>query len=145
MIYDLSKLKDCNDARFKLEYFISKDRLVEIKTKNVRSSNQNSYLHLILSAFAIEYGDTIDYVKEAIFKELVNKDIFVFERINRVTGEVRKDLKSTRDLSTSEMTIAINRFRDYSSREFGLYLADPNEKEILNSYLIESEKMKAYL
>ncbi|MEC4051129.1 hypothetical protein OX284_016965, partial [Flavobacterium sp. SUN046] len=100
----------------------------ELKEKKPkRSISQNNYLHLILSWYALEYGETLEYVKQEVFKKQINKDIFEYEYINKKTGEIRTEYKSTANLDTGQMTTAINRFRNYASKEAGIYLPEPKD------------------
>jgi hypothetical protein len=146
MKYNLNNIIDQKRFKDRCNELYKESAFVELKKVNLdRSIPQNSYLHLILSWFAIEYGETMDYVKEEIFKKQVNKDIFMSEFVNRKTGEVRPILRSTKVLDTKEMTIAIDRFRDFSSKEAGIYLPQPNEKEYLKQVQIEMERMKNYI
>lgn len=81
---------------------------------------------MLLGYFASEFGSTIEQVKVDVFKRLVNSDIFVRQRTNK-RGVVVEYLRSTSDLDTGEMTEAIERFRNWSAAEQGLYLPEPNE------------------
>ena len=80
----------------------------------------------------MEYGETPEYVKQDIFKKLVNPQIFLTEYVNYKTGEVREAWRSTADLNTKEMTTAIDNFRDYASKEAGIYLPTPDDLISLN-------------
>lgn len=105
--------------------------IVEVKKKHrPRSLSQNSYLHVCLSYFASEFGNTLEEVKYDIFKKVVNRQIFARERQNK-RGEKVVYMRSTTDLDTKEMTDAIERFRNYSSNFAGLYIPAPNEGEAL--------------
>ena len=131
--------KRCNELYKKGEF-------IELRKINQdRSLSQNAYLHLILGFFSIEYGDTIDYVKEEIFKKMVNKAIFETEFVNRKTGEIRKGIRSSSALDSREMTEAIERFRDYASKEAGIYLPTPDEKEFLKQCEIDMNRVRQYL
>ena len=146
MILDASKEFDIERAKTRLEKLIENKSKFELTEKKpVRSVSQNAYLHLIIGWFAIEYGETIDYVKRMIFKKLVNPEIFIFERENTKTGEKRKELKSSAILDSREMTNAIDRFRDYSSKEFGVYLPEAGEIDFLNEIKTQIENNKNYL
>ena len=141
MILDASKEFDIERAKTRLEKLIENKSKFELTEKKpVRSVSQNAYLHLIIGWFAIEYGETIDYVKRMIFKKL-----FIFERENTKTGEKRKELKSSAILDSREMTNAIDRFRDYSSKEFGVYLPEAGEIDFLNEIKTQIENNKNYL
>ena len=146
MILDATKQFDIERARTRLEKLIENKSKFELTEKKpVRSVSQNAYLHLIIGWFAIEYGETIDYVKRMIFKKLVNPKIFIFERENTKTKEKRKELRSSADLDSAEMTTAIDRFRDYSSKEFGVYLPEAGEMDFLNEIKTQIENNKNYL
>jgi hypothetical protein len=146
MILDAKKEFDIERARTRLEKLIENKSKFELTEKKpVRSVSQNAYLHLIIGWFAIEYGETIEYVKRMMFKKLVNPKIFIFERENKKTGEKRKELRSSADLDSREMTTAIDRFRDYSSKEFGVYLPEAGEMDFLNEIKTQIENNKNYL
>jgi hypothetical protein len=146
MILDAKKEFDVQRARTRLEKLIENKSKFELTEKNpLISVSQNAYLHLIIGWFAIEYGETIDYVKRMMFKKLVNPKIFIFERENKKTGEKRKELRSSANLDSSEMTTAIDRFRDYSSKEFGVYLPEAGEMDFLNEIKTQIENNKNYL
>jgi len=146
MIYNPEIELDQQRAKERLEWLIKKGKRFELKEKRERRSlSQNNYLHLILSWYAIEYGETLEYVKQEVFKKQVNKAIFQTEHINKKTGEIRVDWRSTSELNTAELTTAIDRFRDYSSKEAGIYLPEPKDLAMLNQIETEIEKFKTYL
>lgn len=146
MVYNAEIEFDAIRAKSRLEQLISGKKRFELKEiKTIRSLSQNSYLHLILGWFALEYGERLEYIKVEYFKRLVNPQIFEFEFVNRKTGEVRTELKSTADLTTSEMTIAIDRFRDYASKEAGIYLPEPKDLVHLQHIKDELHKNKLHL
>lgn len=137
MIYNASIKVDRDNAIERFKFLISKGKMFELTQKNPTASRtQKNYLHLIIGWFAIEYGDSLEYVKQEIFKKIVNPEIFKTEYVNRKTGEIREDWRSVEDLDSAECTTAIDRFRNFSSKEFGLYLPEPNETD----HLMEIEK-----
>lgn len=111
----------------------------------MRSDQQNKYFHVLVGYFSSEYGETTEYVKQTIFKKWVNKEIFKTEYANKKTGEIREEWRSSADLSTGELTLAIERFRDYASKEANIYLPEPNEDEFLRHCETEIERQKQYL
>jgi len=139
MIYDPKNPLHQKQAIEKLNYFISKGKRFELKAKHdKRSISQNSYLHLILSWFGVETGYTLEEVKQEIFKKHVNSSLFY-------DGEMKGFItvsrwRSTADLDTAEMTLAIDRFRDFSSKELGIYLPEPSDLAILQG--IENQLSK---
>lgn len=133
MIFNANNEFDIQRAKERLGYLIDKKKTFEITEKKPkRTYSQNNYIHLLFAWFALEYGETPEYVKQEIFKKLVNPQIFLTEYVNYKTGEVREAWRSTADLNTKEMTIAIDNFRDYASKEAGIYLPTPDDLISLN-------------
>ena len=146
MLYDLTNDLDKNRAIEKFKYFINQNKIIELKEKRkIRSIRQNSYLHLILSWFALEMGETLEYTKQETFKREVNPDIFCYDFINRKTGEIRKDLKSTSIIDTKELTTAIDRFRNFASLNFGIYLPEPEDLVNLREMERQINNQKQFL
>lgn len=131
MILDLNKDFDRKKLREYVEYLLKRQVIVEVKErKKQRTLSQNSYLHVLLSYFASETGYDLESVKYDLFKRRVNRDIFARERSNK-NGQTITYMRSTRDLDTGEMTTAIDRFRNWSSSEAGIYLPEANEYDAL--------------
>ena len=142
MIFDTSNPIQAKKFKERVNYLFQKRAKVEVveKKKN-RTYNQNNYLHLILGWFALEYGETLEYTKQIIFKDWVNEHIFKVEFVNKKTGEVRDRWRSTSELNTKEMSEATERFRNYSVQKLGLYLPEP--KDIAHLEEIENQ-LKEY-
>ena len=146
MIFSANIELDVARARERMEWFIKNKKRFELtEKKNKRSISQNSYLHLILGWYALEYGDKREHIKQEVFKKQVNREIFLREFVNRKTGEIRDEWRSTTDLDTGELTTAINRFRDYSAMEAGIYLPVPEDLIQLQQLENELSKHKQYL
>lgn len=146
MKYDVSNPLHREQARERLEALLGKEHgIIELsEVKPQRSIKQNKYLHLLLGFFASEYGETIDYVKEQYFKLAANRSIFVRERNDKLAGRVSY-LRSTRDLDKWEMQIAIERFRNWSSINAGIYLPSADEHRLLELAEIEISRNREYL
>ncbi len=147
MIYNAEHQTDVKRAEERLKWLIEHKKRFELTEKSpTRSISQNNYLHLILTMFAYEYGETVDYVKRRIFKRHVNLDLFQYVRENPKTKESRYDLRSTASLNKKEMTQAITAFRNYSSKELGLYLPEPSDLAGISRMEEEVSRMdKTYL
>jgi hypothetical protein len=146
MKYDLQNKVQLIKFQERLKILIEQEKFVELKIIHpVRSNQQNRYLHLILGYFASEYGETMEYVKEHFFKDVVNPLIFTIQYQNTVKGYMRPAWRSTATLTTLELTVAIERFRDYASKEAGIYLPEPNEEEFLTHCETEVERQKQYI
>jgi len=138
-LFDLKHTYQAKQAVARLKKLITKGARIELTERTgKRTYKQNRYLHLLLTKFAIEYHDTIEYVKQEIFKRIVNPELFSIE-VENIKGK-RTALRSSSDLDTKELTIAIEKFRDYSSAELGLYLREPHETEYLESIEAEAQK-----
>ena len=144
MLYDLSKAVDVERIRVKLEYDITHKRLVSYERKEIRTKRQNSYLHLLLGAVAVETGNTLDYVKRQYFKELVNPALFVRQIEDTFLNQQRNILRSSRDLSTEEMSMAIDRFKKWAA-ENGIYLPEPGDEDRLREIALEMARQERYL
>ncbi len=147
MIFNLSKEIDRKRLTERVKSLCEKQskRVELIEKKQRRTIQQNKYIHLLFAWFAIEYGETIEYVKQVMFKQLVNPELFKTEYVNRKTGEVRESWKSTADLDTRQMTLAVDRFRNYASKEAGIYLPEADEREFLENIEQEVERYKEYI
>ena len=131
----------------KTEIDLEKNYLIELKRLLPRSSDrQRRYLHLILGWFAIEYGETLEYVKVEFYKKLCNPEHYVIDRVNPKSGEIRKDLRSSEDkyFDTAKKALTIDRFRNWASQN-GIYLPEPNEEQFLRYIECEIERQKMYI
>lgn len=141
MIYNPTNPLHQKQAIEKLKYFFSKGKRFELKAKHdKRSISQNSYLHLILTWFGIETGYTLEEVKQEIFKKHVNANLFYDGEFDGVVKIER--WRSTANLDTAEMTLAIDRFRNFSSQDLGIYLPEPNDLVLLQELENEISKHK---
>lgn len=145
MIFDLRNEFQIPKFKEYVNKLFSEHAVVELKKKLPnRTLAQNRYFYLLLSWFASETGYSIEEVKIDIFKRVCNRDIFEREKTNK-KGKIIKTLRSSSELSTGEMTLAIERFRNYSSAQAGIYLPSPNENEFLLHIQQEIEKDKEFL
>ena len=145
MTYDLANPLDQQRFKTRCNHLYKQGGVVELTAKKGRRTiPQNSYLHLILGWFAIETGNTLDFVKKEYFKRYINPNIFVVEIEDKYLGKL-KVLRSSRDLTSAEMTTAIERFRNWASAEAGVYLPSPDEKSLLQYIGKESSRYKDYL
>lgn len=145
MLYNLCNEFDKQRFEDACKHYLEQGAHVELKRKNVqRSLAQNSYLHCLLGYYGSEFGLTLEEVKFDIFKKTCNKDLFIRERVNK-RGQTIKYVRSSSELDTAEMTIAIERFRNYSAAVCGLYLPAPNEGEMLFFAQQQIEANKNYI
>lgn len=146
MIYHLSNDLDRQQIKIKLDHLINNGKVVELtEKKKKRSISQNSYLHLILSVYAIETGMDLEYVKQTVFKAIVNPVIFKAEATNKITGEICEYYCSSASLNTHEMTVCIDRFRNHASHELGIYLPEPSDLAAIAQMEREISRNQQYL
>lgn len=91
----------------------------------------------------MEFGERMEYCKSVIFKRVVNPELFVQKVNDRFAGET-EILRSSRDLTTEEMTTAINRLKVWASEQ-GIYLPDANEDEKLRQIEWQIAKVRDFL
>lgn len=145
MIFNLSNPYEVDKYKEYVNKLFKQRAIVEVKKRLPnRSLSQNSYLHLILSWFACELGYSLDEVKLDYFKKTCNRDLFERKKINKQGIEITY-MRSSSELSTGEMTIAIERFRNYSSAQASVYLPAPNEDQFLIHIQQEIERNKEFI
>ena len=108
-----------------------------------RSLKQNDYLWLILGYWASQTGYT-KVEAEAIYKE-VNRDIYYV--VKEIQGRRIAHIKHTYELDTKEMTLSIDRFRNWSAMNEAcpVYIPAPNESYYFLDMEMEIDKVKEYL
>ncbi len=144
MLYDLSRQLDRERFSHRAATLLkAKEGLVELTRREGRSSNQNAYLHLLIGYLAMETGYSKDYVKQELFKRRANKELFEVERAGALGTVI--DLRSTAELTKEEMSIAIDRFRDWSAKEAEIYLPEANEDAFIREIEVELNKNARYL
>lgn len=144
MLYDLNNPLDTRRFVERVTYLIKKGARIELTEKTQRSLSQNNYLHLILTLFAMETGNTVEYVKEYIYKRACNKELYLRRKNDAFLGDIEV-LRSSSDLSVEEMTESINRFRNWASSEAGIYLPSADEREMLQIIETQAKRYNQYL
>lgn len=144
MIFDLKNEYDIPKFKEYVNKLYAQKAVVEVKKKLPnRTLAQNSYFYLLLSWFSLETGYSVEEVKIDIFKRLCNRQLFETEITNK-QGKKVKVLRSSSELTTGEMTTAIERFRNYSAAE-GIYLPAPNDQHFLLHIQKELERCKEFI
>lgn len=145
MVYDLSQPLDRERIKKRINALYSAQKVVEVsEVRPKRSNAQNRYLHVIIGEFAMQTGNTLEYTKREYFKKHCNSDLFVEKRQDKWVGDIEV-LRSSATLDSGEMTIAIERFRNWASSEAGIYLPSPDEEAYLTAIEVEMSKHRAYL
>ena len=137
--YDIPKFKDYVNKLFR------ERAVVEVKKKLPnRTLAQNSYLHLLLGYFGSEYGCSLEEAKIDFYKRTCNRDLFERKTVNKKGKEITY-LRSSAELTTGEMTLSIERFRNFASSEAGIYLPSSSERDFLIHIQQTIENNKEFL
>lgn len=145
MRYDGANELHAEQAKARLEKLIRERKVFDLTEKKPqRSLSANAYLHVILSYFACQTGNTMEWVKREYYKKLVNPSLFIREREDQFLGKV-KYLRSSADLDTGEFSLSVDRFRNWSSENAGIYLPSPDESRLISLMEMEIERNKSYL
>ena len=111
MLFDLGNEYQRTQFAGKVKELWRTSSLIDLSVRHPnRTIKQNRYLHLIIGWWALNYGCSMEYAKRKFFKLECNKDTFLTIKTNKA-GEQYYDLISTKDLTTEQMTICIERFR----------------------------------
>src|ERR1017187_6467637 len=143
--FNLSRAFEINEASKYLTILAEKHAYIGIEELTLGTNEQNRYFHLIVGYYALEYGETLQWVKQEIVKKVVCPEIFVCELISKKTGEVSQEIRSWSELTKPERTTVIDKFRNWSSKECGIYLPSPNEQGLLESIDKQLEQNKQWL
>jgi hypothetical protein len=143
MQYNLNSELDRQRFKVKVKQLWTKGGIVEVTEKRRRTLSQNNYFFLILNCFAAEIGETTEFVKQEVFKRICNPDLFLITKENPILGTIEV-LRSSRDLTTHEMSVAIDRYRKWCAEQ-GVYIPEANEEENLASLEAELSKYERYL
>ncbi len=137
MKFDTSKTVDLNKAKQRFEYLCQKQKIIDLKdVRKSRSISQNSYLHVVISLYCIEFGYTLNEAKTDLKREC---GFMTYEK----NGS--RYLRETSKMNSVDLTNFIDFIRNYASQN-GLYI--PTSSEYLeNKHSIDNEinKFKTYL
>lgn len=125
MLYYLKDDFSRNKCIARFNHLLEHAVLVELTDATKRSTAQNSYLHVVLGAVALHVGESLEYIKQEVYKRMVNPDIYVVEKDNRTLGHI-VSLRSSRDLNKEEMSMSIDRFRKWAAEQ-GIYTPSPDD------------------
>lgn len=145
MVYDTSNPLDKANFLLRAKKLAESGKVIELTEKKPRRTlSQNSYLHVTIAYFASQYGCTTEWAKQRYFKQLVNPELFVREKDDEFLGRV-KYLRSSADLDVSEMSLAIDRWRNWCSMEASIYIPSADEAILIQQMEIEIERNKEFL
>ena len=145
MIYNTSNPLDKANFLLRAKRLAESGKIVELTEKKPRRSlPQNKYLHVILAYFGTQTGNTLEWVKQQYYKKLVNPDLFIREKEDKYLGRI-KVLRSSADLDTAEMSLSIERFRNWAAQEAGIYIPSADEAILIQQMEICIERNKEFI
>lgn len=110
MKFNLDDTAETERAFSYLTELVGRHGIVDIKKVSpVRSLNQNAFLHVLIGAFAANFGWSLQEGKTKYKR--VNSDLYAYEK----NGE--QFLKSSANLTVEEMSRSIERFREFSAEQ----------------------------
>lgn len=145
MRFDLSDPFQRQQAQARLDHLAQKGAIVELTEKKARGLSQNAYLHVILAFFATKVGETEEIVKRQYYKIHCNPELFIRTKTDAVLHHQVKFLRSSSTLTSEEMTLSIERFRNFASSEAGIYIPSPEEHVFIAQMENEIEQAKQFL
>jgi hypothetical protein len=141
MKFRLAEPMEVANAYAYLAKLAEKGNICEIKKFSPgRTLAQNRYLHLILGAHALNYGNKLEDSKD-LYK-WVNRDIYYKRKT--INDEQFVSVRSSADLDTAEMTKTIDLFREYS-KQHGFPLPAATDQGWLMSIENDMEMNSKYL
>ena len=144
-LFDTSNPLDKANFLLRAKKLAESGKIVELTEKKPRRSlPQNKYLHVILAYFGTQTGNTLEWVKQQYFKKLVNPDLFIREKEDKYLGKI-KVLRSSADLDSSEFSLSIERFRNWSAQEAGIYIPSADESILIQQMEIEISKNSEFI
>lgn len=145
MIFNLANPYELDRYKEYVNTLYAKKAVVEVKEKKAnRTLKQNKYLHVLLSYFACEYGCSVEEAKLDFYKRTCNSELFVVKKMNKYNREV-ETVRSSSSLDTCEMTLSIERFRNWSASVASIYLPSPQEHDYLLHCEQIIEQNKSYI
>lgn len=147
MRYDLSDPLHRRQLVTRLESLCKRGRgVVELReARPRRTDSQNKYLHVCIAYLALQVGETADYAKREWYKRGANRTLFEYETTDRLTGMKVMRLRSSRELSTDELTLSIERFRNWAASVAGVYIPAPEEHDLIERMETEVERAKEWV
>ena len=127
MRYDLLKSYDRQKVHEYLDKLIKQEAKVELKKIHPkRSTSANAYLHVLFTLWGQEFGYLMDEAKREVKTGLG----YVYEK-DRTYGSFKgvpeRHYYKTSEMDSKQLTVFIDKFRDWSAQTCDLYLPSPAE------------------
>lgn len=135
MIFKTSNIFEKKRAEVYFNKLASSGKTIELSEKRRgRTLNQNSLFHMWVQVIADHVGYTsLENCKRDIKRTLLGTK----EEANRFTGEVQQVDYKTSEMSTSELSLFMDKMKIWSQSDLGCYLpyfGDPGYEEMVTEY-----------
>ena len=128
-----------------MSYFmrlVNKKVIIEVKKVSPgRTLHQNSYLHLLLGAYGVHFGYTLEEAK-IVYKRDINPSLYVYKK--EIAGRSMAFLRSSADLTKEEMMISIDNLMR-TSAEAGYPLPKAEDKDWIRELENQIEAQNHFL
>lgn len=129
MKYNLERTYDIQQANEYLSKLIKDKVCIELKkVVRKRTNLQNAYLHVLISLFGNKFGLLLEEAKQTIKEELG----YTYEKKGRTY------LMQTSRMDSKQLTVFIDKFRDWSVKVCEYYLPT-SEEYFLDQIRIDNE------
>jgi len=146
MLFNPKNELDKKRARAYFERLINGSNVFEITSKKKqRTIKQNAYLHVCITIFAKEYGESIKDAKTMLKRDCPHHEFTRYKAIHPITKKEETRLTSTEEYDTEQAGKFIDWVREYAAIG-GIYI--PTSQEYLSNKWeieLEIEKQKKYL
>lgn len=143
MLYNLQDELSRKRFSARVKTLWEKGAIVALTDKSRRTLNQNAYLHVAIGCLALETGNSLEVIKQEIYKRRVNPDLYIRSKIDPILGKI-EFLRSSRDLTKEEMSLSIDRYLRFCADQ-GIYIPQPGDEELLRQIECEIAKSEKYL
>jgi hypothetical protein len=131
VLFDFTKELDIKKARENLEKMITNKSKGELKLfRELRTLDQNAYLHVCLAVFCKEIGYTRNEALEAFS--------YLLPELMRIDKNGMNFTRSTTTMDTKEMGELIDKIREICLDQLGIYIPE-SEEYLINQFEIEQE------
>jgi hypothetical protein len=98
------------------------------RRKKKRSNDQNSYYWLLIDMMVQGFRELGNRASKESVHNLMREEFCYEEAVNPKTGEIKRLVKSTTDLSTTEFMDYIEHMKQFSAEWLGVILPDPEDQ-----------------
>lgn len=144
-LYDLTKEFRLQQFLKRVKSLVKNKRFVKLEEQTDKTLSQMALVHVWFKCLAVYAGYSTSHVKQHIFKQQINPDIFLVESVNTETGEIYKEVMSMSDkrMTKEKLSLAMSRFNNECGK-IDLRLPLPDDKMYIREIREAEEKAKIF-